>query len=48
MKRLGKIKVHHVVGLHNDIVYGKEIQRIIDIFHQIQHKDLDVPDASDR
>lgn len=48
MKRLGKVEVHNIVVLHDDVVDGYKIERIIDIPHQIQNEDLDVIHASDR
>ena len=44
---LGKVEIHHVVVLHHDLVDGDEGQRIVDIAHQIEHKDLDIVHASD-
>ena len=48
VKRLGKIEVHNVVGLHNDVVDGHKFKRIVYIFKQIENEDLDVSHASDR
>lgn len=48
VKRLGKIEVHNVVGLHNDVVDGHKFKRIVYIFKQIENENLDVSHASDR
>ena len=47
VKGLGKIQVHDIVVLHNHVVDGYEIQRIIDITHEIEHENFDVVHASD-
>ena len=48
MKGFREIQIHHVVGLHHDLVDRHKVERIIDVSHQIQHEDLDVVFASDR
>ena len=48
VKRLCKIEVHNVVGLHNDIVDSHKFKRIVYIFKQIENENLDVSHASDR
>ncbi len=47
MEGLGKIQIHHIVILHDDVIDRDEAERIIDIAHEIEHKDLDIVLASD-
>ena len=47
VKRLGKIEVHYVIVLHNDIVQCNVIQGVIYILHQVKHKNFNVSFISD-
>ena len=46
VKCLGKIKVHDIVGLHYNVVERYEVERIIDVSHQIKDENFDVVHAS--
>ena len=47
MKRLGKIEIHDIVGLHHNVVDRDEIERIADVVHQVKYENFDVIHASD-
>ena len=47
VERFGKIEVHNVVVLHNDVVESDVVKRVIYILHKVKHKYLYVSFISD-
>ena len=48
IEALGKIQIHNIVSLHNNVINSDKIKRIIYILHQIQYENLDIVLTSDR
>ena len=42
LKALGKVEIVDVLILHDDVVDGGKVERIIDILQEVKYEDLDV------